>query len=289
MKTMFKPDIRKLVAAVTTAGLLVTGTAGVAYAADSGTDAPATNAPAAHGRRLIGAAVGVAADAIGIDRADLVKDVRDGKSVADIAKAHNVDPKSVVDALVAAGSKRVDTAVSNDRIDADRAAKIKEKLPQRAEKLVDGQLKGKLHRRVQRVKMRRHARRGGIKVAAETIGVSAQDLVTAIRGGSSVADVAKAHNVDPKTVVDAVVAAAGKKLDQAVANGKLDADRAAKIKDQLTARRHQGGRPHAEGPHQHRLLNPSAPRTPRPSPSGTSERCEARTSVRASARPGLDA
>lgn len=228
--------MKKLVAAVTTAGLLVTGTAGVAYAADSGTQAPAKSAPAGPGRRVIGAAVGIAADTIGIDRAELVKDVRDGKSVADVAKAHNVDPKAVVDALVAAGDKRVDTAVTSGRIDADRAATIKDRLPQRVEKLVDGQLKGKLQRRVARVKLRRHARRAGIKVAAATIGVSAQDLVTAVKGGSSVADVAKAHDVDAKTVVDAVVAAAGKKLDAAVANGKVDADRAAKIKDRLTER-----------------------------------------------------
>jgi transposase-like protein len=234
-KTPMKTHVKRGLAAVTTAGLLVSGTAGVAYAADSGSNPPAPTEQRA-GHRRAGAVVGVAAKAIGIDRADLVAGVRDGKSVADIAKDHGVDAKTVEDALVAAATLRVDTAVSNGRIDADRAAAIKGTLPVRAEKLVETPLQGKLHRAVARVKLRRHARRAGFAVAAETIGVAAKDLLTAVKGGTSVAAVAQQHGVEPQAVIDAVVNAAGKKLDRAVANGKLDADRAAKIKDRLTER-----------------------------------------------------
>src|SRR4051812_39056026 len=228
--------MKKLIAAVTTAGLLVTGTASVASAADGGSGAAAKTEQEGPRHRRAGAVVGVAATAIGIDRAELVKGVRDGKSVADIAKEHGVEAKTVEDALVAAGTKRVDTAVSNGRIDADRAATIKEKLQSRAEKLVETPLKSKLHRRAVRVKLRRHARRAGFKVAADTIGVSAKDLLAAVKGGSSIATVAQQHSVMPQAVVDAVVSAARTKLDAAVVNGKLDADRAATIKDRLPER-----------------------------------------------------
>jgi transposase-like protein len=231
-----KTDMKKLIAAVTTAGLLVTGTASVADAADGGSGTAAKTEQGVRHHRRAGAIVGVAATAIGIDRAELVQGVRDGKSVADIAKEHGVEAKTVEDALVAAGTKRVDTAVANGRVDADRAATIKGKLPPRAEKLVETPLKGKLHRTVARMKLRRHARRAGFKVAAETIGVSAKDLLAAVKGGSSIATVAQQHNVTPQAVVDAVVNAAGTKLDAAVANGKLDADRAATIKDRLPER-----------------------------------------------------
>jgi hypothetical protein len=237
-KTM-KSRTKQLVAAVTVAGLVVTGTAGAAYAADGGSGAPARTEQGARRHHRGAAIVGVAATAIGIDRAALVQGVRDGKSLADIAKDNGVDAKTVEDALVAAGTKRVDTAVANGRIDADRAATIKDKLPARAEKLVETPLKGKLtgkHERAARAKHRRHARRAGFKIAAETIGVSAKDLLAAVKGGSSIAAVAQQHDVTPQAVVDAVVKAAGDRLDQAVANGKLDADRAAKIKDRLTER-----------------------------------------------------
>jgi transposase-like protein len=231
-----KTDMKKLVATVATAGLLVSGSASVAYAADSGTTAPAPGSTAGHARRLAGGALGVAAKAIGIDRSDLVKAVRDGKSVADVAKAHDVDPSTVEDALVDAATQRVDQAVSNGRIEADRAETIKDKLPERAAKLVETPLKGKLHRAAARAKLRRHARRAELKVAADTIGVSAKDLLAAVKGGSSIAAVAQQHGVEPQAVVDAVVNAANTKLDEAVANGRLDADRAAKIKDRLPER-----------------------------------------------------
>jgi transposase-like protein len=231
-----KSEMKKLIAGVTVAGLVVTGTAGVAYAADSGSGSPAPTEQGAQRHRRAGAVVGVAATAIGIDRAELVKGVRDGKSVADIAKEHGVEAQTVEDALVAAGTKRVDTAVANGRIDADRAATIKDKLPQRAEKLVETPLEGKLHRKVARAKLRRHARRAGFKVAAETIGVPAKDLLAAVKGGSSIATVAQQHRVTPQAVVDAVVNAAGTRLDTAVANGKLDAERAATIKARLPER-----------------------------------------------------
>jgi transposase-like protein len=231
-----KARMKRALAVVTTAGLLVTGTAGVAYAADSGANSPAPTGQGAQHHRRAGAVVGVAAKAIGIDRAELVQGVRDGKTVADIAKDHGVEAKTVEDALVAAGTKRVDTAVSNGRLDADRAATITDKLRDRAEKLVETPLPGKLHRAVARAKLRRHARRAGFRIAAETIGVSAKDLAATVKGGTSIAAVAQQHQVEPQAVVDAVVSAAGKKLDEAVAKGRLDADRAAKIKDRLTER-----------------------------------------------------
>jgi hypothetical protein len=66
----------------------------------------------------------------------------------------------------------------------------------------------------------------GFDTAAKTIGISTQDLMKALASGQSVADVAKAHNVDPQKVIDALVADAKSKLDKAVAAGKLTQDEA---------------------------------------------------------------
>jgi hypothetical protein len=51
---------------------------------------------------LFGADADAAAKAIGISTDDLKKAVIGGQSLADVAKAHNVDPQKVIDALVAA-------------------------------------------------------------------------------------------------------------------------------------------------------------------------------------------
>jgi uncharacterized protein (DUF433 family) len=230
--------MKKLIAAVTTAGLLIVGTAGVASAADSSTTTAPVAAAKGHNPALrahrIKAALKLAASTIGIQPKDLAQQIKDGKSVADVAKAHNVDPQKVIDAVVNAADKKVDDAVTAGKLDSTKAATIKDRLPARVEKLVNGTLKGK--HPVARAELRRKARRGGVAVAASTIGITPQALRDAVKGGQTVADVAKAHNVDPQKVIDALDAAAAKKIDAAVTSGKLDSTRAGQLKDRIDQR-----------------------------------------------------
>jgi len=82
---------------------------------------------------------------------------------------------------------------------------------------------------------RKEIRKAGIAVSAKTIGITPQALVTELRAGKSVAQVATEHNVSSQTVVNALVGAADAKVDQAVANNKLTSAEAAKIKAALPA------------------------------------------------------
>ncbi len=79
----------------------------------------------------------IAADTIGVSPTDLAKAVRDGQSVAQVATAHQVDPQKVVDALVNAADKRIAEAVTNGKLDASRAAKLKARVPQMADRFVN--------------------------------------------------------------------------------------------------------------------------------------------------------
>jgi transposase-like protein len=72
-------------------------------------------------------------------------------------------------------------------------------------------------------------------VSAKAIGVTTTDLVTELRSGKSVADVAGEHGVSVQTVVNALVAAADARVDKAVANHKLTLDQASTIKAKLPA------------------------------------------------------
>jgi transposase-like protein len=228
--------MKKLIAAVTTAGLLVVGTAGIASAAETpNADAPAA-AAAGRGHRAL-AGLKVAATTIGITPRELGQAIKGGQSVAEVATSHNVDPQAVKDAIDNAVDQKVDEAVAAGKIDAERAATIKSKAPEKVAKLVDGKLKaGTLKRIERRGKLRKGARAGAAKVAAATIGVETKDLVAAVKGGQSIAAVAQSHDVDPQAVIDAVVAAANKKVDDAVAAGKIDAERAATIKSKAVER-----------------------------------------------------
>jgi hypothetical protein len=61
----------------------------------------------------------------------------------------------------------------------------------------------------------------GLTVAAKALGVSAADLRAALRSGTTIAAVAKAHNVDLQTVITALVAEENSHLAQAVTDGHL--------------------------------------------------------------------
>jgi uncharacterized protein YidB (DUF937 family) len=84
--------------------------------------------------------------------------------------------------------------------------------------------------------LRREVRRGAIKVVTDTLGVSRADLRTALKGGQSISEYATSLGKDPKTVSDALVNAANTKIDQLVADGKLQQDRADTLKGKVPAR-----------------------------------------------------
>jgi hypothetical protein len=69
--------------------------------------------------------------------------------------------------------------------------------------------------------------------AAKAIGITEDQLRKEQTGGKSLADVAKAHNVDPKTVGEAIKTQRRADLDKAVADGSLPKAAADRIKSHL--------------------------------------------------------
>ena len=92
-------------------------------------------------------------------------------------------------------------------------------------------------------------------VASKVLGISADDLQSQLRSGQSLADIAKAKNVDVQKVIDALVTDATSKIDQAVKDSKLTNDQATEIKSHLKDRitkmvnhvRPAGDHPHFRG------------------------------------------
>jgi hypothetical protein len=142
--------LTQIIATATTAAVL--GTAGISIAgatANGGSAAkPSASASSpsdgnhsarrAHHRRIVvRKALAVAAGAIGIAPKDLVKELRAGKTIAEVATAHHVDPQHVVDALVKAATQRIEAAKTAGKINPERAAKLEERLPARITKFVN--------------------------------------------------------------------------------------------------------------------------------------------------------
>jgi hypothetical protein len=62
-----------------------------------------------------------AAEAIGVDDDELLDALRDGETIAELARENGVDPQDVIDALAAEVQARLDAAVEDGDIDQDAA------------------------------------------------------------------------------------------------------------------------------------------------------------------------
>ena len=88
-----------------------------------------------------------------------------------------------------------------------------------------------------------HRHRGGwplaLEEAAGALGIDTDALREALRDGQSIADIAAEQGVELQTVIDALVAAAEERLDEAVAAGDIDAEQAAErlaaLSDRITS------------------------------------------------------
>jgi hypothetical protein len=164
-----------------------------------------------------------AAEEIGIGTTELVSALRDGDTIADVARAHDVPVSDVVDAVVASEQVHLDQLVGDGRLTQAQADELSADLRERATDLVNGDLapfpfgagRGIAFPGIWMEP------EGPIAEAADAIGIDVSDLVSSLRGGDTIADVGRAHGVPVSEVVDAVVASMQARLDAAVEDGAL--------------------------------------------------------------------
>jgi hypothetical protein len=78
--------------------------------------------------------------------------------------------------------------------------------------------------------------RRGVKIAAQTIGITPKQLRAELHAGESIADVATEHGKSPQDVITALVTAATNRIKAAETAGKISAERAAKLEANLPTR-----------------------------------------------------
>ena len=75
-----------------------------------------------------------------------------------------------------------------------------------------------------------------LDAAAQALGMSVEDLRAQLQSGKTIAAVARERGVDVQKVIDAMVAAATAHIDQAVRDGRLTAEQAARKRESLAER-----------------------------------------------------
>jgi polyhydroxyalkanoate synthesis regulator phasin len=167
----------------------------------------------------------IAADVIGLSIDELFAQLDLGKSIANVAQNHNVEPQTVLDALRAEENRWIDELVSAGELSAEEAEEWRADVDEYTtfavhEVVVDPYI-----------------------LAAKTIGVDEDGLWEALDQGSSIADVALANGVALQTVVDALISAENDSIDQMVASGLLLDDEAeewrAEIEEYVTYTVHE--------------------------------------------------
>jgi hypothetical protein len=180
------------------------------------TTAASTGSPTGKQGARDSALLDAAAKALKLTTQQLRDKLSDGKTtIADVAKQQNVDINAVIDAIAAADRGRISNIVNN---------------PWPKFGANGGPGKG----------FARGFDRGGFGfigdefgAAAKALGISTAELKTDLGKGQSIADIAKAKKLDVNTVIDALVADAKSKIDQAVKDGDLTQAEADKIETTL--------------------------------------------------------
>ncbi len=189
-----------------------------------------------HRRARIAAGADVLEDVLGLEAREIRDQLADGNSLADVAEAQGVSTEDLTAALVAAANERIDEAEAAGKIDAERAAGLRDGLDERVAELVErvpsedvGERRGHRHRG--------HLGFGGLKAgteaASEVLGLTAEEIRDGLDDGKSLADLAEEQGVSTDDLAAALVAEATERLDQAVADGKIEADRAAEAAERL--------------------------------------------------------
>jgi hypothetical protein len=204
---------RKTFAVIAAAAALA---GGIAAGAATGAKGPA------HGGLLK-----AAAQYIGVDRAELVKEARAGRTLAQIAIAHGKTVDGLKAAMLAAVKTKLDAAVSAGKMTAQQE---QTKLA-RAQRLIDRIVNGRIGAAKQRAGKSRL-----LNVSARYIGVTPKVLRAELKAGKSLAQVATAHGKTVAGLKDALLEPLKARLDKAVASGRITSAQAQARLDRLSAR-----------------------------------------------------
>lgn len=163
---------------------------------------------------------------LNIDASTLQQDLKAGQSFADIATSAGSSEQAVIDLLTKQSTQRIDQAVSAGKMTQDQADQMKAELPDRIKNQVEnkGGFAGKGN----------GGRHGGqFKVVASFLGVDQQQLMTQLKGGQSLADIATAQGKTEQDLIDQLVSTSKQRIDQAVTAGKLTQDKATQMESNL--------------------------------------------------------
>jgi hypothetical protein len=176
--------------------------------------------------------VAVAAEKLGMTRDELLTELQAGKSIAEVAAEKNVAVDTIVEAVLAPRTERINELVANGQLTQEQAdtmlAQMKANVTTQinTQGLPQGRGGGFGGAGVcDHPGMGMLGGRGGgnslVTVAAEKLGLTRAELITELQAGKSIAEVAGEKNVAVDTIVEAILAPRTQRLNDLVSAGQL--------------------------------------------------------------------
>lgn len=228
--------IKKVTLLVATGILAMTLSVGVAYAGTDNT--PASSSSVTTGANDVGTKDRVAkhrecgtqfAEALGMDAKVLGEELQSGKTLAKIAADKGIDIKKLTQKVEALFNDKIDKAVADGKLTKDKAAAMKTKTSQKAEKAINEPWTGHKGKAGQGnlFKSLRH------QIPALVGMANANQLEDQLKSGKTLAQIAESKGIAQKKLIFDVQSVMEANLAQAVKDNKVTADKAAQIKAKL--------------------------------------------------------
>ncbi|MCL4247560.1 MAG: hypothetical protein KJ065_05385 [Anaerolineae bacterium] len=181
---------------------------------------PGQNRPAFD---AVQALLNVIASETGLLPREIVQQVVQGQSLADVITANGGDVQVIIDGVIAPVTQRLDNAVADGGMTQERADEILAN----AQAAIDRALNGELHfpdpgqPGPNRDQARRQGERALLDAVGGATGLSGREILSQLREGATLAEVVTASGGDIDAVIAEATAVLNQRIDQALANGRI--------------------------------------------------------------------
>lgn len=188
---------------------------GVSLAGAQDNPGGAPDRPRMHLARIV---VDVAAEETGLEASEIVAQLRQGQTLADIITANNGDVQSVIDQAVTKAAEEISQAVTDGQLTQARADQLLSNLQDVITQGVNGEL---FPNRIDRGEVRQHSEVILLRAAAEATGLTPANILEQLAQGKTLAEVITTNGGNVDTVVNNAITAATEQINTAVTNGRL--------------------------------------------------------------------
>lgn len=227
--------IRKFFVLFATLVIALVGVTAVG-AQDDNQPGPRNGRPIRHAFQTV---IDIVTQTTGLNRAEIITQMSEGNTLADVITTSGNDPQAVIDQSVAQLTEDINQAVANGRLTQERADRLLGNL----EDVVTRGINGEFRQRA----IEARVRIGVLRLASQETGLNPREIVQEIRSGKSLGQVLTENGVDTAAFIETAVSTLQERLNQAVTNGRLTQEQAdqrvTEFRDRLTERLNQDGAP----------------------------------------------